>query len=63
MELDKQTILTQSPDAVFTDLDSGFTIHVELSKYTLTPKTMGALKADKIFEAVNGDPYMSIYYD
>lgn len=57
MDKDKATVLSQEPNVRFVELDNGFTIYFEMPKYTLLRSTVDKLRADKVFEACDGDPY------
>lgn len=60
MRLDRETIDAKHEDVQYTVLDGGCTLHVELLKYALSFETMTSLKADRVFESANGDPYREI---
>lgn len=55
MELDKALILEDKPGTTFMEMHYGFVIFCELPKYSLSHETLAQLKADRIFEKVNGD--------
>ena len=59
MQSDKELVHKQSSDVEFTDLD-GWTVYFEMPKYTLLPDTIKGLKADNVFEAIDGDPFKEI---
>lgn len=60
MELDKQLILKEIPKAKFTVMANGYLVYCKLPKYSLSEETISKLKADSIFEKINGDDIRDI---
>jgi len=61
MELDKQIIRNEVSDEIeFIEFDHGHTIHFQMPKYTLLRDIIEKLKAERIFEAINGGLYKII---
>lgn len=60
MELDKKVILELSPASDFKDFMYGWTVVVELGKYTIPDTVIEKLKADQIFESCDGDDFVQL---